>query len=207
MHAQGFRCGKVRDFALVYLFSEWQMSGLSAPNGTDIDFAKFEDRFSSWICVHSYLTCVRVRKECSVAKTLLYTNVRGSLFPVLRWKCQEGARLYLPLPLSCPVFSSLFSLVSLLSPVYFILYNLVYIGFSILIFLLFFFNFFVFLYDFSHAFCLLYPFHGFFAVYVCFFLFFLYVCFNIGCASMVCVICVFAYCQYNGHSSLFSKKN
>ena len=41
----------------------------------------------------------------------------------------------------------------------------------------------------------------------------LYICvmgvnciFNIGCASMVCGLCVFAYCQYSGHSSLFSKK-
>ena len=56
------------DFALVYLFSEWQMSGLSAPNITDLDFASFEDRFSSWSSVHLCLTCVRVRKECSVEK-------------------------------------------------------------------------------------------------------------------------------------------
>ena len=43
---------------------------LSAPNSTDIDFARFEDRFSPWTCVHSCLTCVRVRKERSVGKTL-----------------------------------------------------------------------------------------------------------------------------------------
>ena len=70
MHAQGLRRDKIRDFALVYLFFEWQMSGVSAPNSTDIDFASFEDPFSSWTCVHSCLTCVRVRKECSVGKTL-----------------------------------------------------------------------------------------------------------------------------------------
>ena len=70
MRAQGLQCNKIRDFALVRLFSEWQMSGLSAPNGTDIDFASFEVRFSSWTCVHSCLTCVRVRKECLVGKTL-----------------------------------------------------------------------------------------------------------------------------------------
>ena len=47
--------------------------------------------------------------------------------------------------------------------------------------------------------------HGFFAVYV--FFSFLFICiFTIGCASMVCVICVFAYCQYSGHSSPFTKK-
>ena len=47
------------------------MSGLSAPNITDLKFASFEDHFSSWTCVHSCLTCVRVRKKCSVGKTLI----------------------------------------------------------------------------------------------------------------------------------------
>ena len=70
---QRSRChDKVRDFALVYLFSEWQMSGLSAPNGTDIDFAKFEGHFSSWTYVHSYLTCVRVRKEFCVYRLFYF---------------------------------------------------------------------------------------------------------------------------------------
>ena len=45
------------------------MSALSAPNGTDC--TSFEDRYSSWTCVHSCLTCVHVRKECSVGKTLV----------------------------------------------------------------------------------------------------------------------------------------
>ena len=44
------------------------MSGLSAPNGTDV--ASFEDRFLPWTCVHWCLTCVRVRKECSVGKII-----------------------------------------------------------------------------------------------------------------------------------------
>ena len=44
---------------------------LSAPNGTDVDFANFEVPFSSWTCVHSCLTCVRLPKECSVGKTLV----------------------------------------------------------------------------------------------------------------------------------------
>ena len=35
-----------------------------------IVFASFEDRFSSWTFVHLCLTCVRVRKGCSVGKTL-----------------------------------------------------------------------------------------------------------------------------------------
>ena len=35
-------------------------------------FAKFEDCFSSWTCVHSCLTCVRVRKKCSVGKHWAY---------------------------------------------------------------------------------------------------------------------------------------
>ena len=45
------------------------MSGLSAPNGTDINFASFEDHFPSWTCVHSCLPCLHVRTECSVGKT------------------------------------------------------------------------------------------------------------------------------------------
>ena len=72
IYAQGLRCDKFLDFALVHLFSrsERQMS-LSALNGTDIDSASFDDRFSSWTCVHACLTCLRVRKEHSVGKTLL----------------------------------------------------------------------------------------------------------------------------------------
>ena len=67
------RCTPVCDdrndhkFALVSIFSERQ--GFSALNGTDL--ANFEDRFWSWTCVHLSLTCVRVRKECSVGKTLI----------------------------------------------------------------------------------------------------------------------------------------
>ena len=41
---------------------------MSVLNGTDL--ANFEDRFWSWTCVHLSITCVRVRKECSVGKTL-----------------------------------------------------------------------------------------------------------------------------------------
>ena len=33
-------------------------------------YANFEDRFSSRTCVHSCRTCLRLRKECSVEKTL-----------------------------------------------------------------------------------------------------------------------------------------
>ena len=54
--------------------------GLSAPNGNDIDFARFEDRFSSWTCVHSCLTCVRVCTECSVGKTLVVEGFRVRSF-------------------------------------------------------------------------------------------------------------------------------
>ena len=148
------------------------MSGLSAPNGTDIDFAKFEDRFSSWTCVHSYLTCVRVRKECSVGKTLSIRMFADhcSLFLDENVKKGPGSTGLFHCLVLC--FLSFFSLVSLLSPVYFILYNLVYIEFSILLFLLFFFfYFFIFLYDFSHALCLLYP-SSWFLCSVCMFFFF-----------------------------------
>ena len=55
-----------RIWLLYRFFSE--KKGLSALNGTDL--ANFEARFWSWTCVHLSLTCVRVRKECSVGKTL-----------------------------------------------------------------------------------------------------------------------------------------
>ena len=186
-------------------------------------------------------------------KNTEHTNVRGSLFTVLRLKCQEGARLSWPLPLSCPVFSSLFSFVSLLSPVYFILYNLVYIIF-LFIFIVYFIFYFLFLFMFLvMLFVCSILLHGFFAVYIwvfffsflflffifyCLFLFFyFYLCFwscsllalsffMVSLQSMygffhfffVCIfqywVCVYglcplrlcAYCQYSGHSSLFSKK-
>ena len=54
--------------ALLYRFFS-ERKGLSALNRTD--FANFEDRFWSWTCVHLSLTCVRVRKKCSVGKTLV----------------------------------------------------------------------------------------------------------------------------------------
>ena len=48
-------------------------------------FCKFEDRFSPWTCVHSCLTCVRVRKECSVGKTLpVWTHTHTHMRPLTR---------------------------------------------------------------------------------------------------------------------------
>ena len=71
-----------RKFALQVpyrFFSE--RKGLSALNGTDL--ANFEDQFWSWTCVHLSLTCVRVRKECSVGKTLHVTPNLEEILPKL----------------------------------------------------------------------------------------------------------------------------
>ena len=84
MHAQGLWRDENRDFALIHLFSEWQMSGLSASNGTDIDFASFEDRSSPWTCVHSCQIYVSVRKECSAGKTLILKTSQLHFWP---WRC------------------------------------------------------------------------------------------------------------------------
>ena len=59
--------------SLLYRFFS-ESKGLSALKGTDL--ANFEDRFWSWTCVHLSLTCVRVRKECSVGK-----NTASSTLP------------------------------------------------------------------------------------------------------------------------------
>ena len=91
MHAQGLQHNEIRDFALVYLVSEWQTSGFSAPNGTDIDFASFKDRSSSWTCVHSCLTCIRVHKECSVGKTLVWVPYQPR--PSCHFCCCWGCKL------------------------------------------------------------------------------------------------------------------
>ena len=118
------------------------MSGLSAPNGTDIDFAKFEDRFSLVdlrTLVPNLRTCMQ---RMFGRKNTEHTNVRGSLFTVLGLKCQEGARLSWPLPLSCPVFSSLFPL-SLFFPPFILFYiTLCLWNFFIFYFLLFIFFYF-----------------------------------------------------------------
>ena len=103
-------------------------------------------------------------------KNTEHTNVRGSLFTVLRLKCQEGAKLSWPLPLSCLCFLPFFSLASLLSPVYFILYNLVYIEFSIFLLFIYLFIFFMILVMLFVCSILL---HGFFAGICFFFIFFL----------------------------------
>ena len=177
MHAQGLRRDKVRDFALVYLL-------LWMTNERFVCSERHWYRFCKvWrslflvdlrILVPNLRTC---RQRMFGRKNTEHTNVRRSLFTVLGLKCQEGARLPWPLPLSCPVFSSLFSLVSLLSLVYFILYNFVYRIFYFLLFIFYFFLFFFMILVMLFVCSILL--HGFFAVYVCFFSFLFFFYFSI----------------------------
>ena len=75
---------KNRDFRLISLLWMTNERLLSAPNGTD--FASFEDRFSPWTCIHPCLTCVRVRKEHLVGKSLLTKDWRSFSLSIVWWQ-------------------------------------------------------------------------------------------------------------------------
>ena len=118
---------------------------------------------------------------------------------LLRLKCQEGARLSWPLKLSCPVFFSLVSLVWFFLFIYFfILFYFIFYSYYYYYFLFFIFYFLIF-------YSLL--FYFIFLIYLLFFYSFicLFICiFNIGCASMVCVL--LHLCVLSIKLVLFSKK-
>ena len=99
-----------RKFALVPIFFWKERLAL---NGTDL--AKFEDRFWSWTCVHLSLTCVRVRKECSVGKTLLHVlPVIACSAPIV---AETRHRYLSDLNRNCPCLTFSFRCPSSFSPI------------------------------------------------------------------------------------------